>query len=157
MMIPLSLAFVILGEITASDWAGYAALLTIIAKVIADMVTRWQDRLDRESAAAIILSELEAQERRVNIEAKQREGRIVAKINENTEVSKEAFNTANGFNKKIADAVSTVAEATKAISKDVTTTASTTAIDRSTVAIDKNSDVLEEVVVALEDQNKSNQ
>lgn len=138
---------------TPADWAGYAALLTIIAKVVADILTRWQDRLDRESAAALILSELEAKEIRAKLEAAEREKRIVARIDENTEVSKEAFRTANGYNEKIANAVEAVRSDKESASID-----STRAIDASTVAIHKNSHVLEGVIEVLhEDQAKHKQ
>lgn len=114
-MIQVSIALFVLSQMTPADWAGYAALLTIIAKVVADLITRWQDRLDRESAAALILSELEAKEIRAKLEAAEREKRIVARIDENTEVSKEAFRTANGYNEKIANAVESVSEAARSM------------------------------------------
>jgi len=114
-MIPISLAFFILAQITAADWAGYAALLTIVAKVFADWINRRQDRLDRESAARIVLEELKAQEARVKDAASEREGRIVAKIDENTDISKTALDMANGTNEKIKNAMETVVEVAKAI------------------------------------------
>jgi hypothetical protein len=114
-MIPLALAFFVLAQLTAADWAGWVSLVTIVAKVIADWINRRQDRLDKESAAAIVLSELKAQELRVKLAAAEREERIVAKIDENTEVSKSALDKANGTNEKIKNAMETVVEVAKAI------------------------------------------
>ncbi len=161
-MIPTAIAFFVLAQMTAADWAGWAALATIIAKVFADWITRVQDRLLAESKAKIILDELKAQEIRVRIEAVLRESRIVSKIDENTAVNVEQIRISNGFNEKIKSAVESVAEVAKVVAKaDPTqflpTDLSTDAIDRSTVAIDKNSVILEEVVVVLQDQTKTDQ
>jgi hypothetical protein len=70
------------------------------AKAAAEL--REQDRLDAESKARIIL-----------LEGSRREQRLAAKIDENTEVSKQAFEAANGHNEKIAAVVQTVAEVAK--------------------------------------------
>lgn len=66
---------------------------------------REQDRLDAESQSKILLAQ-----------GALREQRLAAKIDENTSISKQAFEAANGHNEKIALVVETVAEAAKVIS-----------------------------------------
>jgi len=73
------------------------------AQVIA---LREQDRLDAKAKAELLLMEGAA-----------REQRLAAKIDENTEVSKQAFQAANGHNEKIKMAVETVAEVAKVIAQ----------------------------------------
>ena len=73
------------------------------AQVIA---LREQDRLDAKAKAELLL-----------MEGARREMRLAAKIDENTEVSKQAFQAANGHNEKIKVAVETVAEVAKVIAQ----------------------------------------
>lgn len=73
---------------------------TLIIKGVLDVVNRMQDRLDAESKARIQLAEGAA-----------REQRLAEKIAENTQISKQAFETANGHNEKIAKATELAAKA----------------------------------------------
>ncbi len=68
------------------------------------VMLREQDRLDAKNKAEILL-----------LEGARREQRLAAKIDENTEVSKAAFEAANGHNEKIKNAVETVAVVAKAL------------------------------------------
>jgi uncharacterized protein involved in exopolysaccharide biosynthesis len=131
-MISLSLAFFIISQMTASDWAGYAALLTIVVKLFADWINRVQDRLSAESKAKIILEELKAQEIRLKLAAAEREERLKAKIEESTnaakestsvtregiEKSKEALDAANNHTGKLTAALEHVASATELLRND---------------------------------------
>lgn len=71
-----------------------------------EIARREQDRLDAKTKAELLL-----------LEGARREERLTRKIDENTQVSKQAFITANGHNEKIKVAVETVAEVAKVIAK----------------------------------------
>jgi hypothetical protein len=71
-----------------------------------EIALREQDRLDAKNKAELLL-----------LEGALRERRLSAKIDENTEVSKEAFKAANGHNEKIKAAVECVAEVAKVIAQ----------------------------------------
>lgn len=77
---------------------------TLLIKAIIDQANRVQDRLDAKAKADLLMAEGAA-----------REKRLQEAIAENTTINKEALEVSNGHNAKMATALTTVAEATKAI------------------------------------------
>lgn len=69
------------------------SFVTALFALIKGQLDRVQDRLDAESKAKLILAAGANREKRIN-----------EKIEENTKISKEAFEAANGHNEKIAKA-----------------------------------------------------
>jgi hypothetical protein len=86
------------------------SLLTGLFSLIKGQMDRVQARKDKEQAAA------EAAELLL-LEGSRRERRLAAMIDQNTEVSKQAFATANGHNEKIKVAVEAVAEVAKVMAE----------------------------------------
>ncbi len=79
-------------------------ILGLVIKALIDQFNRVQDRLDAESKAKIILAAGAEREKRIN-----------EKIDENTKVNTEALQVSNGHNAKLASALETMADVTKAI------------------------------------------
>lgn len=116
------LAYIQLAQLTAADWAGWLALVGIIAKIVTDQLNRIQDRLDADRKAKEILDTLAAQERNIAAQAASRLAVIRADIKDNTAKTEagiakaeQAIEISNGHNEKIAKATATIAEATKAV------------------------------------------
>jgi hypothetical protein len=100
------------------------SLLTGLFSLIKGQMDRVQARKDKEQAAAEA-AELREQDRLdakakaelLLLEGSRRERRLAAMIDQNTEVSKQAFATANGHNEKIKVAVEAVAEVAKVMAE----------------------------------------
>lgn len=114
LFVTLYLAFF---QMSAADWAGWLALVGIIAKIVTDQLNRIQDRLDAAAKAKQILDTLAAQEASIKNAAAEREARIVAKIDENTTMNAQALDAANGVNEKLERHSADVKAATEVIAK----------------------------------------